>query len=317
MGMSLFWRLFAVNAAIFVVGTLALALSPATVSFPVRATESIVLVVGLTVILLVNLLLVRLTLAPLERLMGLMRRIDLLRPGARLDVSGPPEVRDLGHVFNDMLDRLEAERRESGRRALAAQEGERKRVAQELHDEVGQTLTAVLLQLQDLAARVPPELEEPIRHAQEGARGSLEDVRAVARQLRPEALDDLGLRSALAALCARVTQGSDVRIVRRLPPELPELDAEAELVVYRVAQESLTNALRHGAPRHVELALEQRDGAVILAVRDDGRGLAGAAPGHGIRGMRERALLVGGRLRVEDSPRGGVEVTLEIPTSSP
>jgi two-component system sensor histidine kinase UhpB len=313
--MPLFWRLFAVNAAIFAFGTLALALSPATVSFPVRWTESVVLVVGLTVMLLVNLLLVRLTLSPLERLTGLMRHIDLLRPGARLEISGPPEVRDLGHVFNDMLDRLEAERRESGRRALAAQEGERKRVAQELHDEVGQTLTAVLLQLQDLAARVPPDLQEPIRQAQEGARGSLEDVRAVARQLRPEALDDLGLASALTSLCTRIAQGSDVRIDRRLPRELGPLDAEEELVLYRVAQESLTNALRHGRPRHVELTVEQRNGAVVLAVRDDGRGLGGALPGHGIRGMRERALLVGGVLRVHDRPRGGVEVTLQIPVS--
>src|SRR5918996_6231594 len=201
--MLLFWRLFALNAVVFILGTLALALSPATVSFPVELTEAVVLVVGLTVMLLVNLFLVRLTLAPLERLTGLMRRVDLLRPGARVEVSGPPEVRDLGHVFNDMIERLEVERRETGRRALAAQEAERKRVAQELHDEVGQTLTAVLLQLQDLASRVPAELQEPLRHAQEAARGSLEDVRAVARQLRPEALDDLGLASALTSLCTR------------------------------------------------------------------------------------------------------------------
>ena len=310
--MSLFWRLFVLNAAVVVLGTLALALSPATVSFPVELTEAIVLVVGLTVMLLVNLVLVRLTLSPLERLTGLMRRIDLLRPGARLEVSGPPEVRDLGLVFNDMLDRLETERRESGRRALAAQEAERKRIAQELHDEVGQALTAVLLQLQDLAARVPPELEQRIRDAQEGARGSLEDVRAVARHLRPEALDDLGLTSALTALSTRLARGSGVRIERRIARELPPLDPEEELVLYRIAQESLTNALRHARARRIELTLEGRNG-VVLSVRDDGRGLDGAAPGHGIRGMRERALLVGGRLSVGDAPGSGTEIRLELP----
>jgi two-component system sensor histidine kinase UhpB len=310
--MSLFWRLFALNAAVFVLGTLALALSPATVSFPVELTEAIVLVVGLTVMLLVNLVLVRVTLAPLERLTGVMRRIDPLRPGSRVDVSGPPEVRDLGHVFNDMIERLEAERRETGRRALAAQEAERKRVAQELHDEVGQTLTAVLLQLQDLASRVPPELEEPLRRAQEAARGSLEDVRAVARQLRPEALDDLGLVSALTALCSRLAEGSGLRIERRIARDLPPLDGEEELVLYRVAQESLTNALRHAGARRVELELEHHDEAVVLSVRDDGRGLDGAAPGHGIRGMRERAVLIGGRLSITERRRGGVEVTLEL-----
>jgi two-component system, NarL family, sensor histidine kinase UhpB len=311
--MSLFWRLFALNAAVFVLGTLALALSPATVSFPVELTEAIVLVVGLTVMLLVNLVLVRVTLAPLERLTGVMRRIDLLRPGSRVDVSGPPEVRDLGHVFNDMIERLEAERRETGRRALAAQEAERKRVAQELHDEVGQTLTAVLLQLQDLATRVPPELQERIRHAQEAARGSLEDVRAVARQLRPEALDDLGLVSALTSLCGRLAEGAGLRIERRIARDLPPLDGEEELVLYRVAQESLTNALRHAGARRVELALEHRDEAVVLSIRDDGRGLDGAAPGHGIRGMRERAVLVGGRLTIAERRSGGVEVRLELP----
>jgi two-component system sensor histidine kinase UhpB len=312
---SLFQRLFALNAGVFVLGTLALVLSPATVSFPVELTEALVLVVGLTVILLVNLVLVRLTLSPLERLTAVMRRIDLLRPGARVEMSGPPEVRELGHVFNDMLERLEAERREAGRRALAAQEAERKRVAQELHDEVGQTLTAVLLQLQDLGTRVPPELQPPIRDAQEAARGSLEDVRRVARQLRPEALDDLGLVSALTALCGRLAEGSGLRIERRIARDLPPLDAEEELVLYRVAQESLTNALRHARARRVELALECREGTVALSVRDDGRGLDGATPGRGLRGMRERAVLVGGRLSVGEGPRGGVEVRLELPVA--
>ena len=309
--MLLFWRLFALNAVVFILGTLALALSPATVSFPVELTEAVVLVVGLTVMLLVNLALVRLTLSPLERLTGLMRRIDLLRPGARLDVSGPPEVRDLGHVFNEMLERLEVERRDAGRRALAAQEAERKRVAQELHDEVGQALTAVLLHLKDLYERVPMELRDDVAHAQEAARGSLEDVRRVARHLRPEALDDLGLTSALTALCNRASEGG-IRVERRIERSVPPLDAEQELVLYRVAQESLTNALRHADATRIELTLARRGDGVLLSVRDDGKGLDGARAGNGIRGMRERAVLVGGRLAVEDRPGDGVEVRLGL-----
>jgi two-component system sensor histidine kinase UhpB len=167
--------------------------------------------------------------------------------------------------------------------------------------------------LQDLATRVPPDLQEPIRHAQEAARGSLEDVRRVARQLRPEALDDLGLASALTALCTRLAEGGGLRIERRIARNLPPLDGEEELVLYRVAQESLTNALRHAGACRVELALEQGDDAVVLSVRDDGRGLDGAPPGHGIGGMRERAVLVGARLSVADRRRGGVEVRLELP----
>jgi two-component system sensor histidine kinase UhpB len=310
---SLFWRVFALNAAVFVAGTLVLALSPATVSFPVELTEAIVLVVGLTVILVVNLFLVRLSFSPLQRLTSLMRRVDLLRPGQRLDASGPGEVRELGHVFNEMLERLEAERRESGRRALAAQEAERKRVAQELHDEVGQVLTAVLLQLSNIAARVPAELRSEILHAQEAARGSLEDVRRVARQLRPEALDDLGLPSALAALASRFTEQTGLRVRRRIEP-LPLLPPETELVLYRVAQESLTNVARHAEAATVALEVTTADRVVELRIRDDGRGFAsGEGDGHGIQGMRERAMLVGGELTIQSDAQHGTEVSIRVP----
>jgi two-component system sensor histidine kinase UhpB len=258
--------------------------------------------------------LLRLSLAPLNKLTSLMRRIDPLRPGRRVEVSGPGEVRELGRVFNEMLERLELERRESARRALAAQEGERKRVAQELHDEVGQTLTAVLLQLTDLAERVPPELREEVVHAQEAARGSLEDVRRVARQLRPEALDDLGLASALASLARRFAAQTGVRVERRIARDLPALSPDQELVLYRVAQESLTNVARHAHASRIELHVEQHGDGVRLRVRDDGSGLDGAEAGHGITGMRERALLVGGELRVADRRAGGVEVQLDLST---
>jgi two-component system sensor histidine kinase UhpB len=108
------WRIFAVNAVILVAAAMALALSPATVSFPIALTEGLILAVGLIAILIVNLLLVRRSFAPLERLTRLMRSVDLLRPGQRLDVTGPQEVRELGAVFNEMLERLERERHESG-----------------------------------------------------------------------------------------------------------------------------------------------------------------------------------------------------------
>jgi two-component system sensor histidine kinase UhpB len=314
---SLFWRVFLFNAAVFVVGTLVLVVSPATVSFPVELTEAIVLVVGLTTMLLLNLVLVRLSFAPLERLTGLMRRVDLLRPGQRLAVAGPSEVRELGRVFNEMLARLESERRESARRALAAQEAERKRVAQELHDEVGQTLTAVVLRLNDVAARVPPELRAELVDAQEAARSSLDDVRRVARQLRPEALDHLGLASALTALTSRFSEQTRIQVRRSIEP-LPPLSAEAELVLYRVAQESLTNAARHADASQVELRLTRTGSGVELCVTDDGCGLdGGGSDGYGIRGMRERALLVGGELAVSDRAGGGVEVRLTLPLEEP
>ena len=313
---SLFWRVFLFNAAVFVVGTIVLALSPATVSFPVQVTEAIVLVVGLTAMLLLNLALVRLSFSPLERLTSLMRRVDLLAPEQRLDASGPTEVRELGRVFNEMLERLEDERRESARRALAAQESERERVAHELHDEVGQMLTAVVLQLNDLAARVAPELREEVLRAQEAARRGLDEVRRVARQLRPEALDHLGLVSALTALTRRFAEQTHITVRRRIDP-LPSLTAEVELVLYRVVQESLTNVARHAHASSIEVRLTQTQSGIELRVRDNGHGLDGASGnGYGIRGMRERAMLLGGELVVANRDGGGVEVCLTLPLES-
>lgn len=307
------WRIFLVNAAVFALGTAGLALSPATVSRPIALPEAAVLIAGFAAILVVNLVLVRRSLTPLERLTGLMRRVDLLRPGQRLEVTGPAEVRELGAVFNDMLDRLELERHESGRAALQSLEAERKHVAQELHDEVGQALTAVMLQLSRLSKGASADLAHELSEAQETTRASLDDVRRIARRLRPEALDDLGLVPALMALAKTFTERTEVRIRRRLNEDLPPLSPEAELAVFRVAQESLTNAARHSGSSRVDLWLEASDDDVLLRVRDYGRGLDGAHPGSGIRGMRERALLVGGDLTIETVAEGGSEVRLRVP----
>jgi two-component system, NarL family, sensor histidine kinase UhpB len=307
------WRIFAVNAAILVVATIALALSPATVSFPIALAEGIVLTAGLIAILTVNLYLTRRSFEPLERLTRLMGRVDLLRPGERLEVSGPAEVRELGAVFNDMLARLEQERHESGWDALKAQEDERKRVSQELHDEVGQALTAVMLQIGRLARTAPEELVGPLNETLETTRESLDDVRRIAKQLRPEALDDLGLVPALNALAATFAERTGLLIQRELPTSTPDLGKEDELVIFRVAQESLTNAARHAGTSRVDLALEATDGAIRLRVRDYGGGIEGGAVGAGIRGMRERALLVGAELSIKSKPDGGTEVALLLP----
>ena len=311
------WRIFVVNAAILVVAAVALAFTPATVSFPIALTEAVVLVVGLLAILLVNLLLIRRSFAPLERLTRLMRRVDLLQPGERVEVSGPEEVRELGAVFNEMLDRLERERHESGWDALKDQEEERRRVAQELHDEIGQALTAVMLQLGRVAKKAPADLCEELQETLETTRTSLEDVRRIAKQLRPEALDDLGLVPALNALAATFAERTGLNIRRRLPAGVPELGKDDELVLFRVAQEGLTNAARHAESDRVDLTLEEAPGGIVLRIRDYGVGFNGALAGSGIRGMRERALLVGADLTIGAAAGGGTEVTLALPLERP
>jgi two-component system sensor histidine kinase UhpB len=302
--MPLLWRVFATNAAVLVVATLLLLLTPLTISFPVALTELAIVAGGLAVMLAVDLVLLRRAFAPLGRLTGFMRAVDPLRPGERAAV-GPadPQVTELTSAFNEMIERLEAERRDSARRALAAQERERTRIARELHDEVGQTLTAAMLQI-DRGER---------DEAREAVRESLEDVREIARRLRPEALDDLGLASALAALTLEVGNRTGLAVERRIEPGLPALAPEEELVVYRVAQEGLTNVARHADARRAWVTLARRGARVTLEVRDDGRGFEPrGADGAGLRGMRERALLIGGTLELE-STEAGTTVRLTLP----
>ncbi|MFD9512072.1 HAMP domain-containing sensor histidine kinase [Streptomyces mirabilis] len=322
--MSLFRRIFLLNAAGLTVAT-ALLLGPVTVSTPILPGEVLVVVAGLAVLLVVNALVLRIGLAPLQRLGRAMATADLLHPGARAPVTGPAEVAGLITTYNTMLDRLETERATSSARALSAQEGERRRISQELHDEVGQTLTAVLLQLKRVADQVPGELREEVRQAQEATRGSLDEIRRIARRLRPGVLEELGLHSALRSLAAEfTTHGLSVR--HHLDGDLPPLTEETELVVYRVAQEGLTNTARHAGADRAELRLRRVVGVdggddgdgdgVELLVRDNGKGPGRLREGAGISGMRERALLIGAALSVGAGPGAGTDVRLRISTKT-
>jgi two-component system, NarL family, sensor histidine kinase UhpB len=314
---SLLTRVFLGNVVVLVGAVLALAISPVTVSAPLHLREAVVLVAGLSALLVVNLILFRRAFAPLVRLTGLMQTIDLLEPGRRVPVYGDDsEVAELTQAFNQMLDRLEEERRQSAHRSLRAQEDERRRVAQELHDEIGQRLTALVLELDMLGRADPNDVGKRLIEAREAARTSLEEVRHIAQRLRPEALDELGLRNALAALAGRLSEQGGLRIVHRLEGRLPALTPDAELVIYRIAQESLTNVLRHAGDAEAVLTLRGDAEGVTLQVSDNGRGPDSLRPGAGIQGMRERALLVGGALRIRARPEGGTEVRLEVPAET-
>ncbi|MFB7361593.1 sensor histidine kinase [Streptomyces hydrogenans] len=309
--MSLFWRIFLLNAAVLVVAVLLL-LGPVTVSTPVLFGEALVLIAGLVAMLVANAALLRIGLAPLQRLNRAMATADLLRPGHRTEVTGTGSIAELTTTFNAMLGRLEAERATSASRALSAQEAERRRIAQELHDEVGQTLTAVLLQLKHTADQVPQPARDDLHQAQEATRAGLDEIRRIARRLRPGVLEELGLHSALRALAAEFTT-SRLGVTTHITPGLPRLDRATELVVYRVAQEALTNTARHSGGEAVEVHLRPLpSGGASLIVRDDGRGLRSAPEGAGMRGMRERALLIDADLLLGAGPNGGTQVRLNV-----
>ena len=215
-----------------------------------------------------------------------------------------------------MLDRLESARREAARTALEAQESERLRVAQELHDEIGQTLTAVTIQAERAAEGDPAEAPEALRPVANSVRDSLDEVRRIARELRPEALDDLGLVNALIALCNRMDGQDGPRIER-------DLQGDAAAAAPGGGAGPLPD--RAGEPHERDPA---RARALDQRLARGRRGVGGAARARrrrrhaapscpsgtsGIAGMRERALLVGGRFSIESMPRRGTEVRLRIP----
>lgn len=313
---SLVTRIFLANAALFLVAYLVLALAPVTISAPITAGQLVGLTIGLVILFVVDLVVVRRALAPLQRLTAFSAEVSTTQSRRRLpaDPWRSREAADLTRAFNTMLDRLEAERRARGKTVLAAQEAERDRVARALHDELGQTLTAMTLSAQRAAEGDEAQMRSALEEVAESAQSSLDEVRRIARELRPEALDDLGLVNALIALTRRIDEQSGVRVRRDFDP-MPPLADDLELAIYRITQESLTNVIRHAEATRADVSLRSEKGRVVLTVTDDGNSLT-EDPGPdaaGIAGMRERAMLVDGTLSIGAAPGGGTEVRLEVP----
>jgi two-component system sensor histidine kinase UhpB len=262
-------------------------------------------------------------LRPLEDLIEAMEKVDLSSPQLHLPASidGVGETEEVERIelaFLRMMRRLEAERRRAGSAALHAQEEERARVARDLHDEVNQSLTGLLLRLEAAREAAPPELEAEIAETKALANQAMNELLSLARQLRPTALDDLGLAAAIGGLVEQLARG-EIEARLAVDGDFSDLGDDAQLVVYRVAQEGLSNAARHSGAGRIEVRLRRaEDGGVALEVADDGRGFAfdESESGLGIGGMRERALLVGGELTIESRPGAGTTVRLDVPGES-
>ena len=244
-----------------------------------------------------------------------MHRIDPLSPGRRVAIdAADADVAALSDAFNRMLERLENERRDSSRSALAAQEAERRRVAGELHDEVGQSLTAMLLQVERVTAGLPAEQRGELDELRETARAGAHDVRRIAQRLRPDGLEELGLRSALLALAtafaseARVpidgashaifrsaarTSWSSIASRKKRSPMWPAMRA--------------LSTRRSGSTRNSEPSCCAS--AMMAAASTSSTGSS-----SGIRGMRERAMVIGAELAIHSIADRGTEVVLRIPT---
>jgi two-component system, NarL family, sensor histidine kinase UhpB len=261
--------------------------------------------------------------APLEDLIEEMEKVDLSRPGpvlpASIDgVGETEEVERLELAFLRMMNRLEAERRRAGSAALRAQEEERARVARDLHDEVNQSLTGLLLRLEAVREVAPPELAAEVDETKALANQAMRELLALARQLRPTALDDLGLTAAIGGQVEQIARpGLEAEL--DADGDFSDLDDDVQLVIYRVAQEALSNAARHSDADRIAVSLRRSGDGVELEVADDGRGFAfeQSERGLGIGGMRERALLVGAELTIESRPDQGTTVRLEVASPPP
>jgi signal transduction histidine kinase len=207
--------------------------------------------------------------------------------------------------------------RDALRRVVEGQELERRRLARELHDETGQALMSILLGLRSVEdANDPEKAGAALADLRELVVATLQDVRALAVQLRPKALDDFGLVPALERLVQTFTEASGVRV--ELEAQLGDLrlPSEVETTLYRIVQEALTNVIKHAGAESVSILLVRRDGAATLVIEDDGRGFEVGherADGLGLVGMRERIALHDGRLTLESTPTGGTTLVVEVP----
>jgi two-component system, NarL family, sensor histidine kinase UhpB len=287
--------------------------------------QFLILAMAIILSLCTNLWMLQRRFRPLEHLIDRIESIDPSAPSPlELDRRDPvAEIDRLSHSFKRLLERMEEERRRSGQLAMRAQEEERRRLARDLHDEVNQALTAILLRLEALAQESPPERGPEVTELKRLVNKAMDELLNLARQLRPSALDDHGLVPAVETQLKRFSARTGVEVRLRTegdPNDLPEV---VQTAIYRIAQEALANIGRHAGATVVEIDLEGTDdGGAELRIRDDGTGFdPGAIPragsqgpgaGLGLSGMAERARLVGGELDVRSAPGGGTSVTLRV-----
>jgi two-component system sensor histidine kinase UhpB len=324
-------KALAANVAIVLVGAFVGTYATFDVArtWPELRTLSVALVFGITgtgLSLLVNYALLRAALVPIRDLSSAVEAVSRGDFGARAPRSAvrDPQIDAFIDTFNRVLEDVQAYRQrvsELSSQIISAQEEERKRIARELHDETAQSLTSLLVRLRIAERAVTfEEARAGIAHAREVTARALDEVRNLALDLRPSALDDLGLVPALNWYTDHYQRERDVSVELSADVDFePRLPPEVEVVAYRVVQEALTNIGKHSRANYVSVTLTREPDALSVAVSDDGVGFdasAGAVQrdgGLGLFGMRERLALVGGTLHIDSRPGCGVRLRARIP----
>ena len=325
----LFYKVLLTNAVsvvlIVVATSLAIRYVSALFSGPRYDLIALLALAGLLVSCAVNSLVMKLALAPLDRLEAAMDDVRHGKLSVQIETGPVSDERfdRLIAAFRQMLTTLQKNNQQLhhvSQKILVAQEQERQRVARELHDESAQTLTSLLLYLKLLAKSQNPEEAQRIQNLRQLAAHALEEIRRVAMELHPRILDDWGLEAALgrrvdelnSTNCIQVAFSVDGCVPGRLPKDL-------ELAFYRVAQEALNNIVRHSHAQRAHVTLACIADCLTLEIQDDGIGfntaIIGAARsnGLGLMGMRERLALVGGDLTIESHIGNGTQITAQAP----
>ena len=332
LSVPIFYKVLVANMVIVLVGAVAgTYVTARVVTSPDHSPNPwlilVFVAVGFVLSAVVNVVALRAAFQPidsLERVAESVRRGDL---SARAEpiTFGDPQLARLAETFNDTLGRLQQDQEQLRRLAvqvIGAQEDERKRIARELHDDTAQILFAQLLSIAGMKSAPGHAIADQVGQLEQMTVEAIEGVRRLALELRPPALDDLGLREALEGLAQRFSEQMGTPVAFRTNGLRERLDPAVELVLYRVAQEALTNAAKHARAQHVSISVERADDVVTLDVQDDGIGFSKDLSsvderrglGLGLFGMEERVMLVGGTLhisRVEDA--GGTRIRATIP----
>jgi two-component system sensor histidine kinase UhpB len=281
---------------------------------------------GLLLSVAINFALLKFALTPITRLRETMRQAQAGDLTLKASITGyDPDADQLALAFNGMLEAIADLSRSRASHILHAQEEERKRIARELHDETSQVLTSLLISLALLEESVGDDAARArIGETRALAHQTLRAVRNISLDLRPSALDDLGLLPALRWYVKEYQQKCGIEVDLTATGLRERLPADMETALYRIVQESLTNTAKHGHARHAWVTLTDDGQLMRASVRDDGVGFDAAATlrrpwqdrGLGLAGMMERAALLGGAVEIDSEPGAGALMTVNIPRAA-
>lgn len=262
----------------------------------------------------------------LRAAMACLAAIAIVRSLRTFEVETTRQMEALREAQLQERSRLEQLRNELLHRTVTAQEAERSRIARELHDETGQSLTAISIGLRSLKEKIPQDTARAIQQTsrlEEITSNSILELQRMVAGLHPAQLDDLGLLAGLRWFASDVTQNADVNVEVQSQGIPGDLSAEMRVTLFRIAQEAITNVVRHAAANQVLVSVEVQNGILLMNIQDDGCGFdvsevmnrKNGSASLGLMGMQERAFLIGGKCQIESNPGEGTKISVTIPLS--